>query len=136
MKIILDASVIAKPYLDQDVRGAMVIEVLFDERFEIYEPHLWRFEVMNAVKYSLDQKKAKPVLQNLAALNLQEITINNWLELAKLAYDNDVTMYDACYHYLAVQENGLCVTADFKYYKKLKNTSNIIMLDDFLKTYY
>lgn len=44
---------------------------------------------------------------------------------------HDISFYDAAYHALAIQEEGVFITADVKYYNKTKKESRIMLLKDY-----
>ncbi|MBI2639212.1 type II toxin-antitoxin system VapC family toxin [Candidatus Peregrinibacteria bacterium] len=44
-----------------------------------------------------------------------------------------ISFYDASYHTLAMQENGVFITADEKYYRKTKKEGHIMLLKDYGK---
>ena len=131
-KIVVDASVVAKWYLIEEysdnaiklrndyVRGLVQIIV----------PSLLEYEVLNALRYSgvynLDElKKIGSSLNKYGFItyNLE----NDIKDLAiKLAFKENITIYDASYIALALKFNTLLYTADQELVTKFPNIARHI----------
>ena len=133
-KIVVDASVVAKWYLIEEysdnaiklrndyVRGLVQIIV----------PSLLEYEVLNALRYSgvynLDELKRIGSSLNkygFITYNLE----NDIKDLAiKLAFKENITLYDASYIALALKFNTLLYTADQELVTKFSNIARHLSL--------
>lgn len=72
-------------------------------------------------------------LSQLLALSINEYSLNVELAASAVAIMKKIpkiSFYDAVYHALAMQLDGVFVTADEGYYKKTKKLKNITLLKD------
>lgn len=142
MKLIIDASVIVKLYLEEDhaTLANRLIEKSLDGALSLIVPSLLLLEVNNAlVKSPLSQKNREAALDILFRLidrqiiNVREpdiILLKKSGEIADLDTNGQgyVSSYDALYHALALIENGIFITDDQKHYRKTASKVGSIKL--------
>lgn len=133
-KVVLDASVIIKWFLEEKQRKAAL---LFRGEYqrgtrEIYVPSLLLFEVANTFvhKSSIPLKDCQVYLEELIDLDLKVLVFSaqNWQEVAQVARDCRVSVYDAVYVVLAKNLDCEFITADKKLFQKTKTFSFIKLL--------
>ena len=132
MKLIVpDASIIIKWSFkepDQDI-ALSILNGWLEGKFEIILPHLWIFEVGNIIGMKIPDL-ANEVMNILIDYEFKEckMTKNLCQKIFDLMRENNVTFYDAAYHCLAIQENGIFITADKTYFDKTKKKGHIKLL--------
>lgn len=132
-RLVVDASVVVKWFLIEEWREESI--VLRDDYIEgktrLIAPSIMPFEVLNAVRYSRRDIHGK-ILQNIAeSLSLYNIRLYNLVgeyakNVSRISLEYNITIYDASYVALAMQEETLLYTAD----KKLIN-----MMDGEMRKY-
>lgn len=135
-----DASVILKwvlpsrnePFAEaaQALRDAFVAGDL-----ELAVPTLWLFEVGNTLTRKYPQQ-ADELLGTLESLQIPEAQPTpEWRSIAvRLAVQHQATFYDAAYHALAILRNGGFVTADEKYFDRLRSEPHVRHLEGWVVT--
>jgi len=110
----------------------MVIrDALFDGKIRLLVPKLWYYEVGNTLS------RKYPGYANALLCNLMNMELEcpesdyDWqattIQLVTRFY---VTFYDAAYHALAINRDGLFVTADEQYIQKASSSGHILHLKD------
>lgn len=133
---IVDTSVIVKWLFQDEVDSVSAIEVKRDylnKDIQLAIPNLAFFEVLNVV--SLKSKNlATQFFSQLLLFEIDEYHLN--LSLVSKAVEivekySGVSFYDAIYHALALKLGGTFLTADEKYFHKVKNLRNIKLLKNY-----
>jgi predicted nucleic acid-binding protein len=131
--IVPDASVILKWVLPDDEpeqeKALLLLNRWIEDKFRILLPPLWLFEVGNVLGLKRPET-AHLILQNLLDYEFEEcemsVTLcNRTLQIMK---ECKTSFYDTVYHALAIQEEGLFVTADEVYFRKAKEKKHIQLL--------
>ena len=137
-KLSLDSSVIVKWFSqEEDTEKALRIRDAFVRGdVELFISSLAFYEVTNALRYKpdFDEHKLKRAVDSLFMLHLNVVEVNSDLlkRSAEIAYDGNVTIYDAVPVAIAELIDGVCVTADEKtQYNRLKDKYPIVLLRDF-----
>lgn len=133
--IVADASILIKWVLprglepDQDAAYAIRDAVMMN-KIELLLPSLWIYEVGNTLG-RLYPQHAQSMIESLAMLGFSEREWNSaWLKRAlDLTHRYKVSFYDASYHALAQSENGLYITADSQYLKKVAGAKSVLDLN-------
>ncbi|MDR3248759.1 MAG: type II toxin-antitoxin system VapC family toxin [Treponema sp.] len=121
MRYVLDASFCAAAILpDEKNEYALNFFSTVEEGAAIYVPHLWWYETGNILKKAIMRNRisyleAQEILSRLSAVNV--ITDSEFCgayarALLKLAYDYDLTVYDAAYLELAGRKKAALGTLD------------------------
>ncbi len=133
---IVDASVIAKWFLNEEGASSAnqlkadflqsKINLLVPSHFESEMASIfgWKFASGAVNAYSL--LKLLRIPQQQISVELFSSAINLCGKKTK------ISVYDAIYHALALQEGAEFITADKKYYKLAKKHGNIRLLKDYL----
>lgn len=133
---VADASVVLKWAINEreDLEQALVLKRDFVERkINIYVPSYCFAEVCNLLCRTRPNI-AIPFFSFLIESKILECHLN--INLVNIAYRlirryRDISFYDAAYHALAIQENGIFLTADIKYYNNTKREGSIMLLKDY-----
>ncbi len=135
MIIVPDASVILKWVLEkgegEEVLRALELQNAFiGGDLELQVPTLWQYEVGNVL--GLKQPDlASALMKALLEFELPEapLTPNYCQAVLRLMREiKGATFYDSCYHVLAIQKEGIFVTADREYVKKARQHGHISLL--------
>jgi predicted nucleic acid-binding protein/Arc/MetJ-type ribon-helix-helix transcriptional regulator len=134
-RLVIDASVIVKWYINEDLSANAILirDAYINGKIEIISPNLLYYEVINALKYSnlLEQKKIEKAgwsLENYGIIQYpligeyRTITIN-------IGVNHQISIYDASYIGLAIFQNTKFITADKKLKKKLPTKENNRIID-------
>ncbi len=141
MKYILDASVVAKLFLDEEMSemAGRLVENALDGKLELHAPSLLFFEINHAlVKSNCPKQRREEALNDLfqliddRVLRIHEIdnaTLKKAGTIAELETGQGyISTYDATYHALAIVENAVFLTDDKKHYKKTQPILGAIAL--------
>lgn len=121
LRCVIDASVGIKLFIDSDLSNqadALFAHLAADPPAQLYVPELFYVECANVLwKHTrwagYSGEKAHEDLKNLAALALQRVGNADLLvETIKIAVEEGLTAYDACYVALARRVKAPLVTAD------------------------
>lgn len=101
-------------------------------------PELFTYEIMSICQYyGGNISKALSMIEAYKDVNLTVISpnINMWKKAANIANDGNPksgfpSMYDSIYHALAIELDGIFVTADKKHFTKAAQYKNICILSE------
>jgi predicted nucleic acid-binding protein len=118
--LVLDASVAVKWFLTGESSGVPqaldILNGLVLRQLLVLPPDLICYEVLNALtcKKSLSAEQLKIAADSLYSVGMQIIPFGRalMLESVRLASQNNITVYDACYAALAVQNHCALITAN------------------------
>jgi len=131
--IVIDASVIVKWFIDEkdSDKAEIIKEQFINEKFNLIIPSLLYYEVLNALKYSklfkLDELNL--VGESIEKYGFNAVVIKDEIreKMVEIAFNHDISIYDASYIALAEKFSTQLVTADEKISKKLpKNLKFLI----------
>lgn len=135
---VVDSSVVIKWFSakdEEDIEKALILrELHFQKRCEIIIPTLSFYEIGNALRYNpfFDERDVEDAIESLSKMNLEFVPPDK--EIGKLAvniaYQKDITFYDAYFISLAKTSDCQFITADYKCYEKVKDFDFIIRLKD------
>jgi predicted nucleic acid-binding protein len=131
MELILDSSVIAKLFIDEDgsAEAIELVERSYIDEIELNASELIFYEVGNTIWKHLRKGKndGRKNIDKLYLLNINYIQLTKELAQAaiKLAHDNDVTFYDAVHVSLCKKYHGFLVTEDKLLLNKFEDLINI-----------
>ncbi|MDI6689271.1 MAG: type II toxin-antitoxin system VapC family toxin [Actinomycetota bacterium] len=135
---VIDASVAIKWF-------SHVNEADIEQALKLQELHLWKeclliapdilvYEIINALRYNpnFEQDDTNLALLSLLKMELELIKPDEDLlkRAIKLAYNKDTTIYDASYIALAQKKGCLLITADGKFFTKIQDLPQAILLKD------
>ena len=119
-ELVVDASVVKWYVLEPDREEALRIrEDYIDGQVELAAPALMPFEVLNAVRHSTEKLEAERLMDIAESLSLYGFRLyglkGEYARLtARIALENNLTIYDASYVALAERLNTALYTADEK----------------------
>jgi predicted nucleic acid-binding protein len=140
-KLVVDASIVIKWFVKEENRdrALMLREAHLSAGMLLGAPDLVVYEVCNALRYSpefteTDVEAAVGSLFELH-LGLSPPTTETMAGAAEAAFKYGVTVYDAAYLSQAEIEDNRLVTADEKFYEKVKENPRVALLssDRFLE---
>jgi predicted nucleic acid-binding protein len=126
--LVLDTSVVLKWFLEKDepdvARARELREAFLNQRCKLRAPDFLLVEVANALTAG-HRSGPKQVIQALEAieaieLDLVGVRLPTLMKAVELAAIYGVTVYDACFLAVAIESDGLLVTADEAFIRKLR----------------
>ena len=133
--MILDASVIAKWFLDEEgtEKALEIREKYFQDEFDISVPDLLIYEIANTLKYSnFSSPEIDRAITSIYSMDLFIVdpSENIMSKASEIAINNEITIYDATYVALAHQLSTKIITADKPLFKKTKDSFKVRYLLD------
>lgn len=125
-RIVVDASVLVKWFVDEEgSREALAIRRRYVEgEVEIVAPELIIFETLNALRYKglFTEAELKRIAEALDAyaFGLYPLRGGYAAEAIRVAFENDITIYDSSYVSLAAREGAEMYTGDRDLIKRLR----------------
>jgi predicted nucleic acid-binding protein len=132
--LVIDASVATKWFVDEpDSDGANLLKTAHDTgRLQLMAPDLMVYEVTNALAYNPKMKTDDLVQSTRRLLDLDLDLIPPRSDLtsasARTARKYTISVYDASYIALADIIGTNCVTADEKFYRRLRGEKKLYLL--------
>jgi predicted nucleic acid-binding protein len=133
----VDASIIVKWIFPETKnespisQALMILKALQNNLIQVIQPCHWLAETL-AVVVKLEPEIAG---ETIDVLNAMELPVRETIEIyqvaAKLADKYNHHLFDTLYHAVALNYNGTLITADAKYYRKVKQEGSIIYLENF-----
>ena len=124
-EIVIDASVVVKWFIEEkdSDKARFLRDKFIDGKIELIAPSLLYFEVLNALKYShlFDLNELDNAGESLENYGFNLIAIKNQIrkQMIKIAFEHEISIYDASYLGLSIGLGKLFCTADEKIIKKL-----------------
>ncbi|MBS7653109.1 MAG: type II toxin-antitoxin system VapC family toxin [Candidatus Bathyarchaeia archaeon] len=117
--LVLDASAAVKWFIKEDEHPEMreLRDLFLEGRLEIHIPSLLYTEFSNALRYihgltSIDVVRALNALKDLQLKTISDLDLLQ--EAVEIAFDKDITVYDALYIALARAVSSKLITYDTK----------------------
>jgi len=126
INLVLDASAVAKWFIEEDESREMhrVIDLHLSGRVTIYVPSLLLVELANALRY-VSGLTSTDVINALEALKSLRLNIVSDLEVLndaiEIAFNQNITVYDAIYVALARTTGSKLVTYDKELLRKFSD---------------
>lgn len=123
--IVLDASVVIKWFVseDDDALAEKIRQDFMDGHSDIVVPDLLRAEVANGLRYkpSFTKRGVHDAITTLEDLGINIVypDLPLYEQAISIAFDYDITVYDALYVALALEYEYTLITADDKLVKRL-----------------
>ncbi|GAI78792.1 unnamed protein product [marine sediment metagenome] len=138
MEYILDSSVIFKWFSyenEENVDKALsILDMYRENKLEIIIPELVIYEVSNALRFNnnFSSIETRKIISTLINLELNVIGLNSKVmdSAIKIAYEENITIYDAVFISLSKIMKVPLISANPRHHKVLKRGS-IIPLEDF-----
>ncbi len=134
--IIVDASVILKWVLGDEreadhSEAQSLLDAWGEGRTELIAPSLWQYEVGNFLGRELPEE-AEDKMELLLNLRIRSVELNKSMFQHCFSWmrKNRVTFYDAAYLAVALETQGILVTADEKFIRRMGKTDKICLLRD------
>lgn len=137
-RCVLDASVVVKWFSgrrEPDLDKALKLrEEILEGSRSVYVPDLLYYELSNVMRYH-PGFSLNDVSETVASLfdmgfQLHRPTAESILRAVELGFEHDVTVYDASYLALAEIKDCTLVTADLKFYERVKRLKCVVRLSD------
>jgi predicted nucleic acid-binding protein len=125
-KVVLDASIIVKLFTKEpkSEKASKILDSYLKGELTVSAPTLVIWEVLNALKYYEGFPRAEIGRVGVALISYGFNLVEANEELVKTTVDFalkfDLTIYDACYLALAKLSNCELITADEKFFEKIK----------------
>jgi predicted nucleic acid-binding protein len=136
---ILDTSVVLKwfsEYGEDDLdRAFQIREYLLEGSVHFIVPELLFYELANALRYNprFSTKDVSEAIDSVFDMELEVARIDKRImeEAIALAFKYHITVYDAYFLGLSRAEGKPLITADYKFFEKMKGYKSIIKLSEF-----
>jgi len=134
-KVVLDASVITKWYTkEKGTESAIEYRDLHVEgKLTIIEPSLVMYEVTNALNYNpnFSESDVKESIESLIDLHLEIVDPSKEMmtRIVSLARNYGTSIYDSSYLALARMLDVNMITADGKFWEKIKDDMHVQLLN-------
>lgn len=134
---VIDASVLIKWFIIEVEDRQQALKIKEDHVNKIIQlvmPSACLYETLNTLGRKTPAM-APLILSEILMLNIEEYHLNlenSCRALSIMQKFSGVSFYDASYHAIAIENNGIFVTADENYYKKTKSLKHIKLLKDYV----
>jgi len=134
--IVVDASVVARWYVQEEWSDAATRVRQDYEKglIELIAPYLLFYEVSNSLRYSSDLNADDVSEYTMSLIDMQldtrPLTKEEIEKTVMLAFQFNITMYDAIYFALSQSMGINFLTGDLKLYRKL-GSDNVVLLSDY-----
>jgi predicted nucleic acid-binding protein len=135
-KVVVDASVVAKWFLDEvySDKSLQLRDEYISGRIRLLTPSLMPFEVLNVLRYSRVYSKEELIglvrSLELYGIDLWELRNEYGSRVAEVAIELDLSVYDASYVALAEIAKARLVTADEEIVSKAKSLIAVVHVKD------
>ncbi len=139
-KIVLDSCVFNKLFLDEPDREHAInlIDTLTKQKYKTIVPSLFLYEVLAVEKInSIPAEQIYDIIVKCQDLGFQLIelekpSIEKSLQICEVGHEKSgfPSFYDACYHALAILNDGYFITADKRHFNKTQQLGHIVLLRD------
>ncbi len=128
-RIVIDASVALKWYLDDENLGTKALNILtlyVSDDLNIFAPSLLEYEVINGLKIAqkrgrIDKKSLQSGIEGFFNLEIKVYNASHFSnKVLDIVNSHDISSYDASYLALAENEKSPFVTADKVLYNKVR----------------
>jgi len=126
-EIVIDASIVAKWYIAEDLReyALRIRDDYIDGKFKLSAPSLMPFEVLNAARHARKDVNSKVLMEVAESLTFYGIKLYELQgayskETVETTLENGITIYDASYVALAKYLQTIMYTSDRNLIANLK----------------
>ena len=134
MTYILDASILIKIVLKEE--DSWRVEQIFSDirthKNKLLSCELWLYETFNTLGRKLSYGEAVGALEVFADTPFEVLKSDVNTALQLMQKFPKISFYDASYHALAIEHEGVFITADRKYYEITKEAGNVMLLADYV----
>ena len=141
--IILDSCVAVKFFIEEkDSADAVgLLEYCVKANISIIAPGIVEYELLQiAIRYGENMGDAIAYIENhiFNMIDIHPMNYKTWLKAGEIAGTGHTksgypSLYGSAYHAMAIESNGLFITADKKHYEKSRNFGHIALLSDWEK---
>ena len=134
-KVIVDASVIARWYVEEDWSdSALKLRKDYEKGLvDLIAPYLLHYEVANSLRYSpdLNASDVSDSIKSLLDMQLDtRLILKEDIEkIVMIAFEFNISIYDAVYFALSRSLSVNFLTGDVKLYRKLGSKQAILLSD-------
>lgn len=136
---VLDTSVVVKWFSadgEDDLASALRLrDEILAGKLAVTVPDLLLYELANALRYNpnltaADVKAAVASVVDMGfAVRGLDSPDSHLGRAVEIAFEGNVTVYDACFLALAELEGASLVTADYRFYERVKTDGKVLRLD-------
>ncbi len=137
---VIDASVALKWFYQEEEKAIDNALKLRDDyrqrKIDLRAPDLLLFELTNVLRYKqdLEEKYIRDAIESIYKLQLiEQVSQEVMKEAVRIALQSESSVYDAVYLAFAEKDRCAFITADNRFYQKVKNRPYAIFLDDYGK---
>ncbi|WP_290596145.1 MULTISPECIES: type II toxin-antitoxin system VapC family toxin [unclassified Archaeoglobus] len=132
-KIVVDASVVVKWFVEEEKsdEALKIRDAYINGKIKLIAPELIVFEVLNALYYKklFSISELKDISEALEAYSMELYPLRGEYarKTLEVAFENNVTVYDAAYVSLAILKDSVMVTADRKLIDSLRDEYGVFV---------
>ena len=137
---VVDANVFAKLFIEEPDSGQAraFLKHCVENETPLLAPSLFTYEILQiAAYYGYPLPKALDIINDYKAfsLNIVELNVEQWKIAGTMTQSGHQqtgfpSLYDSCYHALAVENNCLFLTADKRHAAKTESFGHLQLLKD------
>lgn len=133
--VVIDTSALVKYFKEENFTDwvEQIIELHLKKQLSIFSTPLLTFELLNVLSIEFrDPEKVKTLFNKYLELDIPLIYPEYTTASHAIPYscsNKKISFYDSSYHALAKQLDATLITADKKYYEKMKDKGNIFLLN-------
>lgn len=134
--IVLDTSVIVKWFSEEKFteKSLKIRERIRNEKEIGAFPDLFLYELSNALRYNpnFDKEDVREAVRSILNMDMEIITPTSDIinKSISMAFERDITIYDASYVALARELEVDLITADKNLYEKVEDLDNVIFIKE------
>jgi len=137
-KFVLDTSVVVKWFSEHDEddldKALGLRSGVLGRTVSVIVPDLLFYELSNALRYNprFTTSDVKEAIQTVLDMGFEVKGIEAHIidRAVEIAFDYNVTLYDSYFLALSQVEKKPLITADYKFYERVKRIKNIVKLSD------
>jgi len=135
--VVIDASVAVKWYssLKEDdlLKADKLLQLHIERSYDLIAPALLSYELANALRFNpnFDDQDVKRAMGDFFQLEIRLEPPHGYMNSAiELAFRHSITIYDAVYAALSQHTSLPLITADYKFWSKVKSLPFVVPLKD------
>ena len=133
-RIVIDSSVLVKAFKNEEESGLVraILKMGSRKEVSILAPSLLAYEFLNVITRGIHEiSEVDEILSRFKKMGIGILPLEGGAMSKAIKYcceNPKLSFYDATYHAMAKEMNGIFLTADEKYYNSEKNRGNIKLL--------
>jgi predicted nucleic acid-binding protein len=105
-----------------------IIQLAEKKKIKFLSSSFFYAEIVNAIRFEVkNPDQAGKILKQIFAIpvTIVQLKTDQYEPVLRLAYQNNTTVYDSLYHFIAISRNATLLTCDKRYYLVAKRLNHI-----------